>query len=427
MGKTMGCAALALAAGLHANIALAQSGEIHVWSWDIAAASLKANIEGFNKQYPNVKVTVEDLGNAQVFSKTQAGCAAGGAGLPDVVSIENYKAESYWNQFPDCFANLKPLGYTADIAAKFPDFKRAELEKGDAAYAMPWDSGPVVMFYRRDFYEKAGVDPAGIKNWDDFIAAGKKVAAANPGVTMSATDLDGDGTTEWFRMIGNEQGCNYFSADASSVTVNAPACVAVYDKLKQLKDAGTIFSAGWADKIQALKAGKVATIMFGGWYEGTVRTNAPELAGKWGVYRMPSLTVDGPRAANIGGSSLAIPAGSKNKEAAFAFIKYALSTNEGQVAMLKAYGLVPSLNSALEDPFVKQGQAYWGNQAIWTEVLATLPKIKSTHGTAFLNDAEAALKTVQTKFLGGGYPNAKAALDDAASQISSASGLPVAQ
>lgn len=100
--------------------------------------------------------------------------AAGGDGLPDIVSIENFEAEIFWSRFPDCFANLKELGYTADIQAKFPDFKRTELEVGDVAYAMPWDSGPVAVFYRRDLYEKAGVDPSTISTWDDFIAAGKR-------------------------------------------------------------------------------------------------------------------------------------------------------------------------------------------------------------------------------------------------------------
>ena len=66
------------------------------------------------------------------------------------------------------------------------------------------DSGPVAVFYRRDFYEKAGVDPATIKTWDDFIAAGKKVMEANPGVVMTQADFNGD--SEWFRMISNEQG-----------------------------------------------------------------------------------------------------------------------------------------------------------------------------------------------------------------------------
>ncbi|MGO7902995.1 hypothetical protein ACC719_37155, partial [Rhizobium ruizarguesonis] len=41
-------------------------------------------------------------------------------------------------------------------------------------------------------------------------------------------------------------------------------------------------------------AGKAASQLYGGWYEGTVRSTSHDLKGKWGVYRMPSLTADGP-------------------------------------------------------------------------------------------------------------------------------------
>ena len=138
--------AAAMLAGIGLGIGGAQaqpSGEITIWSWNIAASSLQATVAGFNKLYPDVTVTVEDLGNQQVFDKSLAGCAAGGEGLPDIVSIENFEAEIYWNQFPDCFVDLKTLGYTDEIASGFPDFKRTELEVGEVAYAMPWDSGPV--------------------------------------------------------------------------------------------------------------------------------------------------------------------------------------------------------------------------------------------------------------------------------------------
>ncbi len=290
---------------------------------------------------------------------------------------------------------------------------------------MPWDSGPVAMFYRRDFYEKAGVDPASIKTWDDFIAAGKKVMEANPGVTMTQADINGD--TEFFRMISNEQGCGYFSKDSKAITVNQPHCVTALEKVKALKDAGLLIPGTWDEKIQANTAGTVATQMYGGWYEGTVRSTSPDLAGKWGVYLMPSASADGPRAANLGGSSLAITSASKNKEAAWAYLNYTLGTNEGQVTMLKEFGLVPSLLSALDDPFVSQEQPYWGGQKVWVDILSTLPKVVPSRGTPFFQDANAIVIATQLKYLNGEYPDAKAALDDAANQIAGASGLPIAQ
>ncbi|MBP2449344.1 extracellular solute-binding protein [Rhizobium leguminosarum] len=418
-------AATAAVALLASGSAFAQSANLTIWSWNVAASALKSTLPGFNKQFPDIKVTVEDLGNSQVFDKTLAACAAGGDGLPDIVSIENFEAEIFWSRFPDCFANLKELGYTPDIQAKFPDFKRTELEVGDVAYAMPWDSGPVAVFYRRDLYEKAGVDPSTISTWDDFIAAGKKISAANPGVVMAQADFNGD--SEWFRMIANEQGCGYYSTDGQNITINQPACVASLQKVKEMKDAGTLTAANWDEKIQANTAGKSASQLYGGWYEGTVRSTSPDLKGKWGVYKMPSLTADGPHAANLGGSSLAISATSANKEAAWKFVNYALGTNEGQITMLKEFGLVPSLLSAEKDPFISEPQPYWGGQKVWADILATLPKIVPSRGTAFQSDAEAIFKATQTKFFAGGYPDAKAALDDAAKQIASATGLPVAQ
>ena len=423
--KSLGVTALTAMLSFSSASAFAQSGELTIWSWDVAAASLKSATEGFNKQFPDVKITVQDLGNRQVFDKTLAACAAGIDSLPDIVTIENFEAEIFWNRFPECFTNLKDLGYTPEIQAKFPEFKRTELEVGDVAYAMPWDSGPVAVFYRRDFYEKGGIDPATIKTWDDFIAAGKKIASANPGVVMAQADFNGD--SEWFRMIANEQGCGYFSADGQSITINQPACVAALEKVKQMKDAGILTAANWDEKIQSSTAGTVASQLYGGWYEGSIRSNSPKLEGKWGVYLMPSMTADGPHAANLGGSSLAISSGSQNKEAAWAFLNYALGTNEGQIAMLKSFGLVPSLLSAVKDPFVSKAQPYWGGQAIWSDILATLPKIVPSRGTAFQGDAEGIYKATQTKYFAGGYSDAKAALDDAANQIAPATGLPIAE
>ena len=198
----LACASLALATAMAPGAALAQSADLTIWSWDSAALALQSTIAGFNAQVPDSKVTGEDLGNQQVFDKLLAGCAAGGAGLPDIVTVENGEAEIFWNQFPDCFVDQTTLGYSAETAAMFPDFKLTELKVGDAVYAMPWDSGPVAVFYRRDYYEKAGVDPATIKTWDDFIAAGKKIMEANPDVVMTQADFNGG--SEVFEMMVKE-------------------------------------------------------------------------------------------------------------------------------------------------------------------------------------------------------------------------------
>ena len=132
-------------------------------------------------------------------------------------------------------------------------------------------------------------------------------------------------------------------------------------------------------------------------------------------------------AANLGGSSLAIPATSDNKEAAWAYVNYALGTNEGQVTMLREYGLVPSLLTALEDPFVQEPLPFWGDQEVWQLVLGTLDKIEPIRGTPFFGDADEIVQVVQTAYLNGDFESAQAALDDAAKQIELVTGLPIAE
>ncbi len=367
---------------------------------------------------------VEDLGNAQVHDRLLAACAAGGVGLPDIVSVQNRRAEVFWQQFASCFTDLTELGYDDGVAALFPDYKRTELEVGEARYAMPWDTGPVVMFYRRDYYENAGVVPTEIETWGDFIEAGRQIQEANSNVVMTQATLNSD--AEYFEMIGNENGCNYFSEDGSAIALNTEACAEALNVVKDMFDAGILRAADWSGKIQSSAAGIVATHMFGGWYEGSIRPNVPEeQAGLWGVYRMPSVSKGGPRAANFGGSALLIPANSDNKEAAFAFLTNALTTPEGQVRMLRDQGLVPSLLTAMEHPYVQEPIAFWGDQAVWTTILETLPDINQARGTPHYGEANTIMSRIQLAYLNGEYDSAEEALASAAQQISSASGLPV--
>jgi lactose/L-arabinose transport system substrate-binding protein len=419
--------AAAMLAGAAFGIAganAAPSGEITVWSWNIAAEALDMLVPDFNKQYPDVKVTVVNMGHGDVRDKALAGCAAGGTDLPDVITVENDEAEVYWARFPDCFVNLKTMGVDK-LKDAFPAFKWTALSAGDAIYSLPWDSGPTVLFYRRDLFEKGGIDPASLVTWDDFIAAGKKLLAATNGEVKMAT-IDTAGDDGWFRTLANQQNCSYFSNDGESVTINQPGCVKALERIKEMLDAGILAVGDWGGQLQNIKANTVAAALFGGWYEGSIRSNNPEQEGLWGVTLMPA-EAGGTRAANWGGSSLAITEASKNKEAAWAYIDYALATVPGQVSMLKNRGLVPSLLAALDDPYVKSPQPYWGNQAIWVDVLGTMDKINPYRGTQFYAEVRGTIvvKAIND-YLNGTYKTAQEALDAAADQISSATGLPKA-
>lgn len=398
------------------------SGEISVHSWNIGASALESLVPGFNEEYPNVTVTVEDIGNQQVYDRGLAGCAAGGADLPDVYSVENNEAEIFWNRFPGCFTDLSTMG-AADIRDDFPEFKWTELTVGEQIFAIPWDTGPVVTFYRRDLYEQAGVNIDDVETWDDFIVAGQKVGEAT-GAKAISFDFTDDGV---WRILANQNSCFYFDEVGENITVNQPGCVLATETIKKLYDSGIVDIADWNGTIQSLKNNTLAGTVTGGWYVGTVQDSLPEQKGLWGVHAMPASEAGGVRAANLGGSALAIPASSDNPEAAMAFVKYALDSTAGQVGMLKSYGLVPSYLDALGDPYIQEGLPYWGDQAIWQDILETLEQIAPARGTQYFQDARQVMNNILSQYLtAGSYDSAQAAMDDAANQISGATGLPIA-
>ncbi len=415
--------------GLVALIALllgvSQAQTLTVWVWDINKPALESTLSSFQAMYPDVEVVIEDLGNQNVYDRGLAGCAAGGIDMPDVYLVENNEAEVFWTQFPDCFVDLRTLG-GEELLPLFPEFKWTELTVGDAIYAVPYDSGPSTMFYRRDLYERAGISPADIETWADFIEAGKKMLQATDGQVRMGTIAKG-ADDEWFRMLANQAGCFYFDVEGNEVTVNQPGCVTALETIKDLVDSDVLAIGGWVEQIQLIQNSGVASALFGSWYGGVIQAEAPDQVGLWGAYPIPALTPGGTRASNIGGSALAIPSASENQELAYAFVKNALADTENQIVILRDYGLTPSLLSTLEHPFLSEGVEFFGGQPVWRDILSTLGEVPPARGTQFFQEARNVMTTTVSDYLDGRYASAQEALDVAARQISQATGLPIAQ
>ena len=402
---------------------LAAAQTLTVWVWDINQPALESTIASFQAKHPGVQVVVEDVGNQNAYDRGLAGCAAGGFDLPDVYLVENNEAQVFWATFPDCFADLRAFG-AEELKPLFPGFKWAELMAGDAIHAIPYDSGPTAMFYRRDLYEAAGINVAAIETWDDFIAAGQAMNAATGGTVKMGTVAKG-ADDEWFRMLANQAGCFYFDQDVTAVTVAQSGCVLALETLKKLYDADVLAVGGWVEQIQRVQNSVAASAFFGSWYGGVIQAEAPDQAGLWGVYLTPALEPGGVRASNLGGSALAVPASSRNPELAYAFIVNALADEDNQTTILFDYGLTPSLLPLLSSPALFQGVPYFGNQAVWAMILGTLGDVPPVSGSQFFQEAREVMIGTVNSYLDGGFPTAQAALDRAAQQISQATGLPI--
>ncbi|SIS42295.1 ABC transporter substrate-binding protein [Salimicrobium flavidum] len=370
------------------------SGEITVWGWNVAAQSMEMAVEGFQEQYPDVEVTVEDIGRLDVYEKLTVGLASGGNGLPDVVLVESDRLANYQEQFPDALTNLSEMGYD-DHADKFGEYKRSVTQDSEGDFfAAPWDIGPTGVFYRTDIFEEAGVNPDDIETWSDYVEAGKTIKDQT-GTDMVPIDIAADDAL--YRIMLNQQGAYYFDEEGN-IDVNSEESKKAFEVIEQLNNEDLVLNNdGWNGVVSATVNGEVATVPFGVWYSGTIMDQAPDQSGDWGVFKVPAFEEGGNRAANLGGSDLVIPSATDNKEGAYAFVEYFTTNVEPQMKALEELGMFPSLSATYEEDYFSRESEYFSGQQVWqlfAEQVADIPvaNYTSDYSRAFDTMADAQSK-----------------------------------
>lgn len=134
-------------------------------------------------------------------------------------------------------------GYFAamdELIAGQPDFNQADfvqtfLSQGQVdgkQYFLPMYGTTQVMYYRKDTFEKSGIDASQIKTWEDLAAAAKKMTVTEGGKTSFYG---------WEPMWGSgnmidavlSKGGNILSEDGKTVTIDSPEWIETWDFFRQ--------------------------------------------------------------------------------------------------------------------------------------------------------------------------------------------------
>lgn len=334
------------------------SGTITIWSWDVALEHLKTQAERFTKIHPNVSFNFEDMGVSQVYSKMTT-CLQSGIGLPDVVTLEGEQMAKFGKKFPGKFYD-----FTSKINQKdFMPIKIGEATVDGKIIAFPWDSAPCGMFYRKDLFKNAGIDPKDIITWDDFIAKGKEMKEKT-GVDMMIMALSRSDVM--YRILMMQLGGFYFDNEGNT-QVNSDESIRAMQMVQDLYKAGIIFNdSGWDEKMTAISSGKVACVPEGVWMAGSIKEYCPDSSGNWGVMPLPRFDADKEvMTASNGGSVLAVPEASKSKDASVEFIIFAMTDIDANTDGFMKYGLYPSYIPSLDSDVFANGDEFFGGDKIY--------------------------------------------------------------
>ncbi|MFI9332027.1 ABC transporter substrate-binding protein [Kitasatospora sp. NPDC052868] len=404
------------------------TGTVTVWSWTSAATALRAVVPAFEKDNPGIKVDVQDVGEPAIWDKITVGLAAGGQGLADVLHIGCDYLPGYLEKFPGGLADLSALGADAHKDKFVQGLWPTVSGKDGHAYALPWEVNPLGFFYRKDLFDKAGLDPESIATWDDLIAVADRFKAANPGVALLGINKPGtpDVDVNFLQALMQLQGGFYFNLKGD-ITLSSPQAVKAMTVLKRLDEAGLVADSagdhGWSNLV---KDNKVAVAPLAAWAAHYLETKFPDQSGNWRLARPPAVTPGGKRAAIVNSTNLAVAASSPRRVAAWKFVEYALTRPAPMNAMFAAGGVFPALSAAYSDPVFAAPSAFYGGQPVLKTFADLLTE--GADATNYSGDYARALKLagdVQVKVLVKGTDPATA-LQDAAKQLAQQTGRPLA-
>ena len=285
-----------------------------------------------------------------------------GSGNFDIVSLDphwlvdvyNYlePLDSYVEKDNFDLSNIFP---TYLEMARFPseytvhpsDYKRGE----GTLYGLPYRVGVYVLHYRKDLFEQEGI--AVPKTLDELREAAKKLTKGGM-YGMTIMGEQGPYLIAQFFSILWSFGGDILTPDMKSSALNSPEAIEAAEYLVNIYKDGYSPPAtptyNMDSNIAALQQGLGAMTI-----DYTARAlvlNDPkksQTAGKWRMAPVPSKSGDSAGVGVVSGWSAFINKNSKNKEAAWEFIKY-LTSEPAQTIMAIEAANAPTLTSVFTNP-----------------------------------------------------------------------------
>jgi multiple sugar transport system substrate-binding protein len=311
------------------------SAKITYGVWDqFQVPAIKENIAAFNKEYPNIDVTVNVTPFAEYWTKLQT--QASSKTLPDVFWMNGPNIGLYGSN-----GQLEPITGAVDAGdidlANYPKALDDLYNIDDVQYGVPKDFDTIGIWANKALFEQAGVPmPEGDWTWQEFQDTAAKISSA-----LSAQGIYGgaggmDGQTTYYDTIFQAGG---------TVLDGGKSGYASPEAQKGLQFWTDLIASGASPSVQQLTdttadqwftSGKLAMYWCGSWF----RSALTDPAFNENVVVLP-LPKGEKEATVIHGVSNVVSAASKNKQAAQA-LQVFLAGKEAQQQQGDSGAVIPA-------------------------------------------------------------------------------------
>jgi len=317
---------------------------------------------------------------------------------------------------------MKEAGETFDPQAYLPTITGYYSTLKGEMLSFPFNSSSTVMWYNKDAFKKAGLDPdAPPKTWPDVFAAAKKLKAAGYDTcgfsNAWATWVNIEQFSAWHNVAIGTKG-NGMDGFDTVLTFNNPTVLKHLENLVALQKDKTYDYSGRTNTGEGrFTSGECPIFLTSSGFFGNVAANAKFA---WGNAPMPYYPdVQGaPQNSIIGGASLWVMGGKKNEEykGVAKFFTF-LSRADKQIELHQKSGYLPITKAAYEQ--TKASGFYKEKPYLETPLLELTNKAPTdnSRGLRFGNMVQ--LRDIWSEEIESalaGKKTAKQALDDAVSR-----------
>jgi multiple sugar transport system substrate-binding protein len=297
-------------------------------------ADMEKTVAAFEQQ-TGVKVNVEVVGWDVQLDRIK-NAAVSGQG-PDVTQAGTTQVPFFaaLGGFEDLSSRISEIGGKSAYAPGV--WQTTQLQGQDGTYAVPWFTEARAIYYRKDVLEKAGIDPAtaftDTNAFQQTLQTIKEKVPTIGGKPISPFGMPGKKAFDLVHHVMPfvwDNGGAELSDDASKSTINSAEAEKGVDFVAQLVKKG-LFDKSMLERDgtqveNQFKGGRLAVWIGGPWVLSTItRTDdknwVKAARDNVGVAAMPSGPA-GKAFTFVGGSNLMMYKSSKNKNEAWALMKY---------------------------------------------------------------------------------------------------------
>src|SRR5690625_807476 len=343
--------------------------KLTLWAWP--GFGLQDLVDQYEDENPEISIEIQEADYADVHENLITALASG-SGAPDISAVdEGYMERMKENS--DHFYNLYDLG-AGDLEDDYLDWKweQATDIENDFLIGIPTDVGPMVMAYREDIFEEAGLptDPAEvaeeIDTWEKYIEAGRQVEEET-GVKMI------NRTVDLYNAVLDQGQIQFFDEDENFVAEESEQSLRAWELSAEAVDISKNVERDSTEWGAALAAGDIATVLLPPWMMQNVQNAAPDTAGQWNITFMPE------GSGNFGGSFLTLPKQGEHSEEAYDFITWVMAP-EQQLEIFKENGPFPSTPEVYDDPAIEDLESdFFNNPNLGTYYAEAAEQVVAGH------------------------------------------------